>query len=57
MLPRDTHRKPMTPITAVLFPFVSYLLTLSRSIRGTKQISRNKVTGVHGIVKLNANSL
>jgi hypothetical protein len=29
LLPSDTHRKPITPITAVLLPFVTYLLTLS----------------------------
>jgi hypothetical protein len=28
LLPSDTHRKPITSITAVLLPFVSYLLTL-----------------------------
>jgi hypothetical protein len=26
LLPSDTHRKPITSITAVLFPFVNYLL-------------------------------
>jgi hypothetical protein len=29
LLPSDTHRKPITSITAVLLPFVTYLLTLS----------------------------
>jgi hypothetical protein len=28
LLPSDTHRKPITSITAVLLPFVTYLLTL-----------------------------
>jgi hypothetical protein len=28
MLPSDTHRKPITTITAVLFPVVTHLLTL-----------------------------
>jgi hypothetical protein len=28
LLPSDTHRKPLTFITAVLLPFVTYLLTL-----------------------------
>jgi hypothetical protein len=30
LLPSDTHRKPITTITAVLLPFVTYLLTLPR---------------------------
>jgi hypothetical protein len=30
LLPGDTHRKPVTSITAVLLPFVTYLLTLLR---------------------------
>jgi hypothetical protein len=30
LLPSDTHTKPITSITAVLLPFVTYLLTLSR---------------------------
>jgi hypothetical protein len=30
LLPSDTHRIPITSITAVLLPFVTYLLTLSR---------------------------
>jgi hypothetical protein len=30
LLPSDTHRKPITSITAVLLPFVTYLLTLPR---------------------------
>jgi hypothetical protein len=29
LLPSDTHRKPITSITAVLLPFVTYLLNLS----------------------------
>jgi hypothetical protein len=29
LLPSDTHRKPITSITAVLLPFVTYLLTPS----------------------------
>jgi hypothetical protein len=28
LLPSDTYRKRITPITAVLLPFVTYLLTL-----------------------------
>jgi hypothetical protein len=28
LLPSDTHRKPITSITAVLLPSVTYLLTL-----------------------------
>jgi hypothetical protein len=28
LLPSDTHRKPITSITAVLLPIVTYLLTL-----------------------------
>jgi hypothetical protein len=28
MLPSDTYRKPVTSITAVLLPFVTFLLTL-----------------------------
>jgi hypothetical protein len=31
LLPSDTHRKPITSITAVLVTFVAYLLTLPRS--------------------------
>jgi hypothetical protein len=30
LLPNDTHRKPITSITSVLLPFVTYLLTLHR---------------------------
>jgi hypothetical protein len=30
MLPSNTHRKPIPSITAVLLPFVTYLLTLPR---------------------------
>jgi hypothetical protein len=30
LLPSDTHRKTITPITAVVLPFVIYLLTLTR---------------------------
>jgi hypothetical protein len=30
LLPSDTHRKPIPSITAVLLPFVTYLLTLPR---------------------------
>jgi hypothetical protein len=32
LLPDDTHRKPITSITAVLLPFVTCLLTLPRVI-------------------------
>jgi hypothetical protein len=32
LLPSDTHRKPLTYTTAVLLPFVTYLLTLPRII-------------------------
>jgi hypothetical protein len=31
LLPSDTHRKPITSITAVLLPLVTYLLTLPRT--------------------------
>jgi hypothetical protein len=31
LLPSDTHRKPITSITAVLLPFVTYSLTLPRN--------------------------
>jgi hypothetical protein len=31
LLPSDTHRKPISSITAVLFSFVTYLLTLPRT--------------------------
>jgi hypothetical protein len=30
LLPRDTHRKPITSIIVVLLPSVTYLLTLPR---------------------------
>jgi hypothetical protein len=30
LLPSDTHRKPITSIAVALFPFVTYLLTVSR---------------------------
>jgi hypothetical protein len=30
LLPSDAHRKPVISITVVLFPFVTYLLTLPR---------------------------
>jgi hypothetical protein len=29
LLPSDIHRKPITSITAILLPFVTYLLTPS----------------------------
>jgi hypothetical protein len=32
LLPSDTHRKPITSITAVLLPFVTYLLILPRTL-------------------------
>jgi hypothetical protein len=32
LLPSDTHRKPITSIAAVLLSFVTYLLTLPRTI-------------------------
>jgi hypothetical protein len=32
LLPSDGHRKPITSITAVLLPFVTYLLTLPHNI-------------------------
>jgi hypothetical protein len=32
LLPSDTHRKPITSITTVLLPFVSYLLILPHSL-------------------------
>jgi hypothetical protein len=28
LLPSDTHRKPITSITAILLPFVTYLLAI-----------------------------
>jgi hypothetical protein len=31
LLPTDTHRKPIASITAVLLPFVAYLLSLPRT--------------------------
>jgi hypothetical protein len=34
LLPSDTYRKHITSITAVLLPFVTYLLTLPRIIPG-----------------------
>jgi hypothetical protein len=36
LLPSDTHRTPVTTITAVVLPFVTYLLTLPRSFHGPK---------------------
>jgi hypothetical protein len=33
LLPSDTQRKPITSITAVLLPFVTYLLTFPRIIK------------------------
>jgi hypothetical protein len=38
LLPSDTHREPITSNTAVLLPFVTYLLTLPR-VRELTQIS------------------
>jgi hypothetical protein len=32
LLPSNTYRKPITSITTVLLPFMSYLLTLPRNI-------------------------
>jgi hypothetical protein len=32
LLPSDRHRKPITVIIAILLPFVTYFLTLSRII-------------------------
>jgi hypothetical protein len=34
LLSSDTHRKPITSITVVLLPFVTYLLTLTRNNNG-----------------------
>jgi hypothetical protein len=36
LLPSDTHRKPLTFNTAVLFPFVTYFLTLPHTTRRYK---------------------
>jgi hypothetical protein len=41
MLPTDTHRIPITSITAVLLPSVTYLLTLPRR-KGVTDISHDK---------------
>jgi hypothetical protein len=38
LLPTDTHRKPITSITAVLLPFVACLLTLPRSLATGKVV-------------------
>jgi hypothetical protein len=38
LLPSDTHRKTITSITAVLLPFLTYLLTLPRTIRVMKSV-------------------
>jgi hypothetical protein len=32
LLPSDKHRKPITSITAVLLPFVTYLLTITSNM-------------------------
>jgi hypothetical protein len=32
LLPSDTHRKPIMSITAILLPFVTYLLTIINRI-------------------------
>jgi hypothetical protein len=39
LLPSDTREKPITSITAVLLPFVTYLLTFPRSNRRTTHLS------------------
>jgi hypothetical protein len=38
LLPSDTNRKPITSITAVLLPFVAYLLTLARITMDLREI-------------------
>jgi hypothetical protein len=48
LLPSDTHRKPITSITAVLLPFVAYLLTLSRTFTNRGQLN---IRNVHYWVK------
>jgi hypothetical protein len=40
LLPNDTHRKTISSITTVLLPFVTYLLTLRRSL-----LKRNRCFG------------
>jgi hypothetical protein len=42
LLPSDTYRTPITSITAVLLPSVTYLLTLLRG-RGVTDVSNEKV--------------
>jgi hypothetical protein len=40
LLPSDTHRKPITSITAVLLPFVTYLLALPRIYSAPESLYR-----------------
>jgi hypothetical protein len=43
LLSSDTHRKPITSITAVLLQFVTYLLTLPRIFENdSNPVSHNK---------------
>jgi hypothetical protein len=43
LLPSDTDRKYITSITAVLLPFVTYLLTLPRTRKARRRIVRRKL--------------
>jgi hypothetical protein len=46
LLLSDTHRKPIISVTAVLLPFVTYLLTLP-SILGRKERTEHKNWGTY----------
>jgi hypothetical protein len=49
MLPSATLRKPITSITAILLPFVTYLLTLSLSLIAEDVTLRGEATSAENV--------
>jgi hypothetical protein len=47
LLPIDTHTKPITSVTAVLLPFVTYLLTLSSTMKSNPSYDTAQVNIQH----------
>jgi hypothetical protein len=46
LLPSDTYREPITSITGVLLPFVTYLLTLPRNNKCNNNHDNNNLLGL-----------
>jgi hypothetical protein len=49
LLPSDAQRKPITYVTVVLLPFVTYLLTLPLNIISTWWSDRFGCSGKNGV--------